>query len=783
MKSFITLAAVVACFLASDSNAQFLPQDACDYAQGWDGRWMHNTGTVLNLVRDPARPAQSFYTVAHNAICYVEDAFAEPISFNKVLTSEEVGYAIRDIAVSRTGAMAVTVENKRLWWALEKDWVPHMGHTDDQMILFRPNDTAEFYEIKEIGDADMGRIEDVWLNGASTTLVAVSATKVGTWERSGDGWTNVNLTTFSDIGIADFPSLHEFRPGPDENGQEWSCSPEGYGMQIVGHPDGDKILVDAHRVAYGGGLYPCGDTEGNSILYYAFIIESSTDSWDWTEPIFVRDSWCSVDIDREEWGSLWEVQSVPHDPTTLWASCAKGKSGVFALHTGSAWSRVEAPEFPFAVAAGGPRQIFYASPTRAGHLYIFSAYRFAHLRYTADGGMSLVEGSARKDRVLGSGIPGRFLVMESSRGIAYFEWSPLEEYRPAHARIYGGVLRVSDLAVRKAGEVVEACVTRSRDMLVTLSRNHKAFVSEGSSPRRVLVGFWETDGYRAVRLLRSVVTPDTGWSSGWEVRCEPSAYMGDILVRHARRNGRVLRFSIHTLKVVRNDPYTPEDYFRALYIDPAGGEDGALTCRSYTNDGTLIEWGVFRPGRMEDYPLEASCGDRGRVEYRVGDGIVWMNAHGVHWADPRDGPEAFWYTRVTVSDHDAWQSVGLCGSLEAPAAMFWRAGMMPTCTDIAIPSQIARHEVGDPSTLSLSNYPNPFLSATNLTFGLAQHGVVTLEIYDINGRRVSQLDIGVMSPGAHALQWDGGQMSSGVYMVRLVVDGVQVGDAHRLVRI
>ncbi len=66
------------------------------------------------------------------------------------------------------------------------------------------------------------------------------------------------------------------------------------------------------------------------------------------------------------------------------------------------------------------------------------------------------------------------------------------------------------------------------------------------------------------------------------------------------------------------------------------------------------------------------------------------------------------------------------------------------------------------------NYPNPFNSVTTIRFELPEASHVTLEIYDLLGRRVKILTDGERKPGYHACLWDGmnddGLMvTSGVY--------------------
>ncbi len=70
------------------------------------------------------------------------------------------------------------------------------------------------------------------------------------------------------------------------------------------------------------------------------------------------------------------------------------------------------------------------------------------------------------------------------------------------------------------------------------------------------------------------------------------------------------------------------------------------------------------------------------------------------------------------------------------------------------------------------NYPNPFNPSTNIRFQLAKKTYVTLEVFDLLGRRIATLVDGERSPGTHSVEWYGlddnnAPVSTGVYLYRL----------------
>ncbi len=64
-------------------------------------------------------------------------------------------------------------------------------------------------------------------------------------------------------------------------------------------------------------------------------------------------------------------------------------------------------------------------------------------------------------------------------------------------------------------------------------------------------------------------------------------------------------------------------------------------------------------------------------------------------------------------------------------------------------------------------FPNPFNPETNLTFSLPMAGDVSLSIYDSQGRMVTNLQNGFMTPGSYQANFSADHLSSGTYFARL----------------
>ena len=86
-----------------------------------------------------------------------------------------------------------------------------------------------------------------------------------------------------------------------------------------------------------------------------------------------------------------------------------------------------------------------------------------------------------------------------------------------------------------------------------------------------------------------------------------------------------------------------------------------------------------------------------------------------------------------------------------------------------IPDQFLLHQ----------NYPNPFNPMTSISYDLAQNGMVSLSIFDLNGKIIKNLVNEFQNAGNHLLTWDGvnfagEEVSSGLYLYVL-----QVGDSKQ----
>jgi hypothetical protein len=66
------------------------------------------------------------------------------------------------------------------------------------------------------------------------------------------------------------------------------------------------------------------------------------------------------------------------------------------------------------------------------------------------------------------------------------------------------------------------------------------------------------------------------------------------------------------------------------------------------------------------------------------------------------------------------------------------------------------------------NYPNPFNPSTTINYQLPAKNHVSLKVYDILGNLVTTLVDQEMEAGYYNVNWNAGQLASGIYIYRII---------------
>jgi len=92
----------------------------------------------------------------------------------------------------------------------------------------------------------------------------------------------------------------------------------------------------------------------------------------------------------------------------------------------------------------------------------------------------------------------------------------------------------------------------------------------------------------------------------------------------------------------------------------------------------------------------------------------------------------------------------------------------------AVSTVVDERQVAPAELFLAPNFPNPFNAATSIRFGVPIDGIVRVAVYNLAGQLVQVLVSGFREAGEHLVEFDGGDLASGVYFYRLEVNGLAV---------
>lgn len=94
----------------------------------------------------------------------------------------------------------------------------------------------------------------------------------------------------------------------------------------------------------------------------------------------------------------------------------------------------------------------------------------------------------------------------------------------------------------------------------------------------------------------------------------------------------------------------------------------------------------------------------------------------------------------------------------------------PVVRNLCIMSNVTGNQSNTPIEYKLKqNYPNPYNPTTNIEFSIPIDGFITLEIYDVAGRKIDYLINEFKKRGSYIVSFNVSDLPSGVYFYRLMV--------------
>jgi hypothetical protein len=179
------------------------------------------------------------------------------------------------------------------------------------------------------------------------------------------------------------------------------------------------------------------------------------------------------------------------------------------------------------------------------------------------------------------------------------------------------------------------------------------------------------------------------------------------------------------------------------------------------------------------------------AEFRSSSGTNW-ESKGLE-IDPRmdvnkivhgsyDGGEATWRRYFPRNNSILTQGVSYEGlNWPGTEGVRYRGAMadsLATAIDDRIPGRWNL-----PNEFSLGqNYPNPFYPTTQIQFSVAKPGSYSVTVFNVLGQEVAKLFAGDLSPGAYAVSFDAGCLSSGLYICTLFGSDARTAKKMMLLR-
>jgi len=186
---------------------------------------------------------------------------------------------------------------------------------------------------------------------------------------------------------------------------------------------------------------------------------------------------------------------------------------------------------------------------------------------------------------------------------------------------------------------------------------------------------------------------------------------------------------------------------------------------SDVTSGSDILWGGFAVSLLDTNYI--FVGGRGNVS---GKGAFYLS---------RDGGKNWQLYNFGLPQDNIGLAGGMWSLIQSPDAKYLYISLRSTINSVYKLPQALLTSVQEPPSRSLptdfylrQNYPNPFNFPTTIEFSIPSKGRVALDVIDCSGKHVVCLTYGQISTGIHSVVWNGknfkgGDVSSGVYFMRL----------------
>ena len=196
-----------------------------------------------------------------------------------------------------------------------------------------------------------------------------------------------------------------------------------------------------------------------------------------------------------------------------------------------------------------------------------------------------------------------------------------------------------------------------------------------------------------------------------------------------------------------------------------GYSSGNLNIVKTTNGGT--NW-ITTPGSGGTEVIRGIAGTGSEWWYvrELNPGIYYTSNNGTNWILQYTSPSGVGFKHITKARN---------------GNTLWAVNISGNIAKYVIPTGIARNNKTTPSYYSLKqNIPNPFNPKSNIIYQIPKSSLVSLKVFDILGREVSELVNSKQEAGTYQITFDASGLASGVYFYSLTADGLLI-DTKKMV--
>lgn len=209
------------------------------------------------------------------------------------------------------------------------------------------------------------------------------------------------------------------------------------------------------------------------------------------------------------------------------------------------------------------------------------------------------------------------------------------------------------------------------------------------------------------------------------------------------------------------------------------GSAGLADQMVFFGEGSNREWGKVRALSIETGEEVWSYQTGGTEIYSspaITDGILYIA--GMDWNFYAFGT-GYKYTYLT----DLYAEIGLNNLIVSSYA----EGVPVASDTISFTVTGTGINLEPTRLLNVAASPNPFVSATSISFELSETNMTRVDIFDLSGRRITTLNNSVLSSGSHSVVWNGytsnnTEASAGLYLCRIQAGDIVVTSGLCLLR-